>query len=554
MPSQKNKSHGEIVAARTRRVLQAILREVKEQPDPIDRKVLDYRWQEAGVQQRLTIKTTLETLVQLTNQSGQQPELKVDDVREALREMRDFLGIMQDHRTQTQGNRQWEFTLTLSSDRLDRNLKEFDALWESKRSPKAKSQSQPEVTPRAGLKPGAPFQLERLPEKPSSEFQILIEDKTRDFVGREYVFEEIEDFISLHTKGYYIVEGDPGIGKSTILAEYVKRTGCIAYFNHQPNNTSSKKFLESTCGALIDRYQLPYSALPRDATGNGSFLSQLLTESKAKAPNNKLIISIDALDEVSDRTSKFDSTINILYLPKYLPNGVYFILTRRKFNHKLSVDTSVAKKVLDLTKYNNRNLEDTRKYIEREVTKIDEIGRIKRNGILSWISRQALTIPKFITQLNEKGEGNFLYIYFILNGVDEGFYVDKSIKTLPDNLNEYYNDLCTRVGMFSSDQDYTKAKIAYILSETYNPIPYEEIVSIIKYTGRKDAELVVDEVLNIWTQILRVQSLYDQCFYSPYHHSYRDFLHKVETVKRAGISIKEIKELMLNSMDLYTDG
>jgi len=90
MPSQKNKSHGEIVAARTRRVLQAILREVKEQPDPIDRKVLDYRWQEAGVQQRLTIKTTLETLVQLTNQSGQQPELKVDDVREALREMRDF--------------------------------------------------------------------------------------------------------------------------------------------------------------------------------------------------------------------------------------------------------------------------------------------------------------------------------------------------------------------------------------------------------------------------------------------------------------------------------
>jgi len=31
-------------------------------------------------------------------------------------------------------------------------------------------------------------------------------------------------------QGYFTIEGDPGAGKSAILAEYVRRTGCIAHF------------------------------------------------------------------------------------------------------------------------------------------------------------------------------------------------------------------------------------------------------------------------------------------------------------------------------------
>ena len=54
-----------------------------------------------------------------------------------------------------------------------------------------------------------------------SRFQALIEDKTKDFVGREYVFNAIADFLTNQPNGYFIIEGDPGMGKSPILAEYI---------------------------------------------------------------------------------------------------------------------------------------------------------------------------------------------------------------------------------------------------------------------------------------------------------------------------------------------
>jgi hypothetical protein len=54
-----------------------------------------------------------------------------------------------------------------------------------------------------------------------SRFQALIEDKTKDFVGREYVFNAIADFLTNQPNGYFIIEGDPGMGKSAILAEYI---------------------------------------------------------------------------------------------------------------------------------------------------------------------------------------------------------------------------------------------------------------------------------------------------------------------------------------------
>ncbi|AFZ19611.1 hypothetical protein Mic7113_3900 [Allocoleopsis franciscana PCC 7113] len=63
------------------------------------------------------------------------------------------------------------------------------------------------------------------------QFQTLIDNKTKDFVGRKYVFHAIAEFLENQPNGYLIIEGDPGIGKSAILAEYVRRTGCVAHFN-----------------------------------------------------------------------------------------------------------------------------------------------------------------------------------------------------------------------------------------------------------------------------------------------------------------------------------
>jgi hypothetical protein len=383
-----------------------------------------------------------------------------------------------------------------------------------------------------------------------SKFQSLIQDKTKDFVGRERVFAEIENFIANHRNGYFIIEGDPGIGKSTLIAEYVRRNKCIAHFNGLSNgNTQVKQFLESVCCQLIARYKLSYEFLPSNTTTDGVFLSELLREAKALAPNEKLVIAVDALDEVNP-IDYISNLVNILYLPSELPEGVYFVMTSQRVEMKLSV--RVPLNLFNLMEEREQNLEDTRKYIEQEITKNDESkGMLLRPKLQKWVTQQKLSNVDFVNQFNNKTEGNFLYVFFILNGIEDGLYTNYNFEKLPTNLNKYYEDLCDRIGMFAGEKRYAKARIVYILSETNNAIPYPEIVAIIKYTGEPDAELIVNDVLKIWIRVLREDFLYEEYFYSPYHNSYRNFLHADKTVQRAGIRIKEIKKLMADSMDLY---
>jgi hypothetical protein len=382
----------------------------------------------------------------------------------------------------------------------------------------------------------------------TSQYQALIQNKTKDFVGREYVFTEISNFIANHRNGYFMIEGDPGIGKSTLIAEYARRNKCISHFNGL-FGIRTEHFLDSVCCQLISRYRLSYESLPPNATKDGVFFRSLLSEIKALAPNEKLVIAIDALDEV-DPNSYPATLVNILYLPSELPEGVYFVMTGQRVKLRLSVRVPLI--FFNLMEYREHNLEDTRRYIEQEITKTDEERDILlRPKLQEWIAKKNLTNVDFVTQFNSQTEGNFLYSFFILNGIEDGLYTNYNFDKLPANLNKYYEDLCERIGMFTGEKRYAKARIAYILSETNNAIPYSEIVEMIKYTGEPDAELIVDDVLKIWIRVLREEFMYEEKFYIPYHNSYRKFLNKNDTIKRAGIKIIEIKKIMTDSMDLY---
>jgi hypothetical protein len=70
-------------------------------------------------------------------------------------------------------------------------------------------------------------------------FQTIIDEKTEEFVGRAFVFDAIETFFQEESKGYFIIEADPGMGKSSILAEFVRQNQCIVYFNNRSQGITS---------------------------------------------------------------------------------------------------------------------------------------------------------------------------------------------------------------------------------------------------------------------------------------------------------------------------
>lgn len=356
------------------------------------------------------------------------------------------------------------------------------------------------------------------------EFQALIEEKTQDFVGREYVFTAIETFLQQNSKGYFTIIGDPGVGKSTILAEYVRRTGCVAHFNIISQGINRvDQFLASVCTQLIARYKLPYPTLPDDSTRDGEFLAQLLAEVSAQlGEGERLIVAIDALDEV-DLTNQ-DRSANILYLPAYLPNGVYFLLTHRPKPLPLMVFTPQHQ--LELNAYPDFNFRDVQTYIQRAT---------ERSHLRQWIEKQGLSLEEFVSQLANLSENNFMYLRYVLGDIESGLYQDLSIEMLPQGLTNYYEHHWRRMGMNAQYTPHSKIKIVYILSEVIQPVSLELIAKF-----ANEDQLTVQMVVNEWLEFLRKHNIDGKSHYSLYHASFRDFLHQQDIVQAAGMTIPSI--------------
>ena len=372
--------------------------------------------------------------------------------------------------------------------------------------------------------------LIRAIQKPStvlSQFQSLIQDKTEGFVGREYVFDAIQTFIQENKKGYFTIIGDPGQGKSAILAKYVQDTECIAHFNVQlqgPNRAD--QFLESVCKQLIARYQMPYDPLPSNVMQDGEFLGHLLDEVAQRRNGQPVVIAVDALDEV-DSGSYRDA--NILYLPPHLPDGVYFIMTRRR-GVEVPFTTYAPVQIISLLDYQIDSQRDVRLYIQNRV---DDSENLRQQ-----IDERQETIIVFTDNIANKSENNFMYLRYVLLDIEKGLYKDLTLESFPQGLQGYYSFHWRRMGMTANPLPIEKIKIVYILGEVREPVSRRKICD---FSG--EDEYSVQQVLNEWKQFLH-ELMKQEKRYSIYHASFRDFLHQKDILETHPVTLPGIHQLI----------
>jgi hypothetical protein len=365
----------------------------------------------------------------------------------------------------------------------------------------------------------------------------LIEDKTRDFVGRTHIFAAIDDFLAGQPNGYFVIEGDPGMGKSAILAEYVRRTGCIAHFNVRAQGiVSASQFLENVCTQLIVEHGLPYPVLPTYATRDGAFLAQLLREaSTTLQPGERIVIAVDALDEVDDATQPVGA--NILYLPATLPAGVYFIMTRRPVELPLVAQAPQA--LFDLMAYPAENRRDVEVYLQ---------SNAQQPKLRAWIEGQQMTTAVFVTTMADLSENNFMYLRYVLPEIAQGVYASLSIENLPKGLERYYEDHWRRMGMTTKPLPRVKLRIVYILCEVRQPVSRQLITQFADNPALHVDKIMVQEVLDEWDQFLHEQPNPEGARYSIYHASFRDFLHRKDIVQAADVTVEGIHALIADNL------
>lgn len=80
--------------------------------------------------------------------------------------------------------------------------------------------------------------------------------KSENFVGRDFVFSAINNFLHRYPKGYFTIIGVPGSGKSGILDQLVRQNPDIIYYDAQiPGKNRVEEFLTDVFTQLITKFQ-----------------------------------------------------------------------------------------------------------------------------------------------------------------------------------------------------------------------------------------------------------------------------------------------------------
>lgn len=374
----------------------------------------------------------------------------------------------------------------------------------------------------------------RPPTPNPTEFQRLIRDKSAKFVGREFVLAEIAGFLDRHARGYFTLAGAPGTGKSAILAKFVaSNPGTIYYSAEVHGKNDAGEFLATISTQLMSQGE----ALPARTAEPQSLsaptlrpYSLLLQEiSDRLAPDDRLVIAIDGLDRIDPNSQSPDS--NLFYLPRYLPERVYFLLARRPFlREKSGLLIESPSQLLDLGNYPEQNQADVRAYIERYLTHPSQPSEgtgeensplapaLLRGALKSRLTAHYISEAEFTQQLAAKSENNFAYLSYILPAIAEGFYPEPlQFDRLPAGLEAYYQEHWQKMG--GENLSSLELGVLRALAQQEQPVPVGLVAEMID-----EDEYDVGEVLENWLEFLVERRAGGEVCYSLYHSSFRDWL------------------------------
>jgi hypothetical protein len=377
------------------------------------------------------------------------------------------------------------------------------------------------------------------------DYSRYIEEKTRGFVGRQFVFDAITQFTYQNPRGYFIVRGDPGIGKTAVTAQLVKTGGHIHHFNINAEGISkADQFLRNLCAQLIARYNLNHTVLPPEATQDAGFLNRLLGEvSDQLGSEERVVIAVDALDEVD--SLGLPPGANTLFLPITLPRGVYIVTTTRKV--PLSLRIECEQQTLDIEQDSAGNIADVRIYVEQAVS---------QPGIQGYIAKQGITDRQFVDLLVEKSQGNFMYLRYVLPEIEYGAYTDLDMEALPAGLRNYYEDQWRRMrGRDEEGWFEYKLPIVMALTVVKEPVSIDLIADFAGVEQRPRIRTVLQE----WQQFLYEEQVpYGvglQKRYRIYHASFHDFIADKEEVADERVSRRDAHQKIADKLwtDLFGD-
>lgn len=359
------------------------------------------------------------------------------------------------------------------------------------------------------------------------DFSAFLNDKRQHFFGREWLFDEIERWRTADQTQALVIVGDPGTGKSAVVAELVHRNPggqVLAYHCCQADTRETLQparfvrnlasMIASKLPAYADRLSEPTiedalseAGCARDPAS--AFEAGILTPLDTLPPpeGGPRYLLIDALDEalaLADgpaRTTILDVLASRL---DRLPDWLKLLATSR--NDPAVLGRLRGARRLELDSHDPRNLDDIGRYVAQRLATPELQERLARAG---------LTIEQATRTLREKADGNILYVIRALEGIERDLYGFENLNALPPGLYGLYEGYFHRT--FPDDASFAPARrVLEVIVAAQGPMREERLAA----TSGLDRETELPRILRRLAAYLHEQN----GRYTVYHKSFADWL------------------------------
>ncbi len=302
---------------------------------------------------------------------------------------------------------------------------------------------------------------------PQFDFGPFLFDRRRDFCGREWLFSRIDAWrLAADRKRALLITGDPGIGKSAIVAQLVHTNPdgqVLAYHccrSDTPETLRAARFVRCVAGMLAGRLEgyarqlndpkveeaLSHSACETDPASafEEGILNPLHKLSEPSGGAKYLLI--DALDEAL--TLKQGLSILGLLSPsrlERLPGWLRVVATTRGEPDVLEHLSGLRAEVLNAQ--DPDNLDDVERFLTH---------RLGQDKLTALREATGVATNEAIRRLREKSEGNFLWARQALESIERGEFSFDRLEDLPSGLPGLYRAFFER--HFPDDASYAPAR------------------------------------------------------------------------------------------------
>jgi hypothetical protein len=273
-------------------------------------------------------------------------------------------------------------------------------------------------------------QYERLADAYLNPRALYRELQLDRFTGRRWLLLAIDDFIATTDRGYVVIEGEAGVGKTAFMAWVARERRYVHHFVRlMPDANDIGLALRNLSAQLIRAWDLQSLAvggvLPASAS-RPDFFEEVLFEAAenrdASRPGEPIVIAIDGLNETTVSPIQ-----NPLALPAELPRGVYIVASQRTVQVPLAV--AAPRRVLRIRAASPENLSDIREYLAAAVAEPDLHERLAAAGA---------DADAFARQLADLSAGVWLILRYVLAEVRSGTRAPDDLTSLPAGLWQYY--------------------------------------------------------------------------------------------------------------------